>query len=179
MSWEALKLAWQEDKDDFRRYTVLGAFDGLIVGLSLVITLGVIENPDIVFHSALSGIAGVSAASFWNTIVAESREKELELKGLERHMLRPLKGTIYERAARYTVWISALIHALSPLIGLSVVFVYLYTQNLVHSAVTGLAAVASLGFMYEGEVKERLKSIAIMVGAGAITALLAYFLRPP
>lgn len=103
MSLEALKLALKQDKDTFRRYMVLGAFDGLVVGVSLIVTLGTLSNEELVIHSALSGIIGVSAASFWNTVVAESREKAIELRNLERQMLRALKGTIYEKVNNYSV----------------------------------------------------------------------------
>ncbi|MCQ4344473.1 MAG: hypothetical protein NO117_05895 [Sulfolobales archaeon] len=178
MSLEALKLALKQDKDTFRRYMVLGAFDGLVVGVSLIVALGTLSNEELVIHSALSGIIGVSAASFWNTVVAESREKAIELRNLERQMLRALKGTIYEKVNNYSVWISALIHALSPLLGMLIVLAYTLSESTTLATALGLAVISALGLMYEGTIKERLKSTAVMTVAGILTALLAYLIRP-
>jgi hypothetical protein len=42
----------------------------------------------------------------------------------------------------------------------------------------GWAVISALGLMYEGTIKERLKSTAVMTVAGVLTALLAYLIRP-
>jgi len=76
------------------------------------------------------------------------------------------------------VWISALIHALSPLLGMLIVLAYTLSESTTLATALGLAVISALGLMYEGTIKERLKSTAVMTVAGVLTALLAYLIRP-
>ena len=168
-----MRLVLSEGKSSFRRYLVLGAFDGLIVSLSILLAVGNALNVGEVINAVTSGLIGVSAASFWNTLVAEGKEKELELRELERQMLRSLKGTVYEKSARIVVWVSSLVHALSPLIGFVNVLVFLVVRDLVVAGAVGIASISALGLVYEGDLREKARSVLIMTVAGIVTALLA------
>ena len=170
---EYLRLVLSEGKSSFRRYLVLGAFDGLVVSLSILLAVGNALSVGDVISAVTSGLIGVSASSFWNTLVAEGKEKELELRELERQMLRSLKGTVYERSARIVVWVSSLIHALSPLIGFVNVLVFLAVRDVVIAGGVGIATISALGLVYEGDLREKARSVLIMTIAGIITALLA------
>ncbi|MBP1356969.1 MAG: hypothetical protein JZD40_00545, partial [Sulfolobus sp.] len=92
---EAFKMVIHNDKSTIRRYIILGSFDGLLVALSIIISSAVARTPSIkIIPLTLSGIVGVSISSMWNTIVAEYKEKEEELRRLERQMMKSLKGTV-------------------------------------------------------------------------------------
>ena len=174
---EAFKVALKSNKPTFRRYIVLGSFDGLLVALSIIISSAVSKTPiSKIIPLTISGIVGVSVSSMWNTFLAEYKEKEEELKELERHVMRSLKGTIYDYSFKISVMLATLAHTLSPFIGLVPLIIYIITKNITLTILLSVVSLSIIGVIYEGELKEKLTTIALMVLAGLVSALLSIFI---
>lgn len=112
-------------KEIARRMFVTNSFDSLLSSLGVILgnyTYG-IENP-------ASYVAGVVGASFTlgffsgvlATYFAERAERLRELRETEKAVVRPLAGTIYEKAARivpiYVAFWSGIGAVVLPIIGL-------------------------------------------------------------
>ena len=143
-----------------RRYVVLGMFDGIVVTLSLIITADVGNlGLRILWASVISSLVGVAVASAWNTVQAELLERMTELRKIERTLLRPLRGTVLDRAHKVSIVLCSLVHALSPLAGLVLVVLYEYLKYaapelaLPITVASAGAILGSLGGMYVGELK--------------------------
>jgi len=169
---EAFKIVLRNDKSTLRRYIVLGSFDGLLVALSIIISSAISKTsiPKVI-PLTVSGLVGVSISSLWNTVIAEYKEKERELKELERHVMRSLKGTVYDYSFKISVILATLAHTLSPFIGLVPLIVYIVSKNVAITILLSVVSLSILGFIYEGEIKEKLLTMILMVIAGLTSAL--------
>lgn len=106
-----------------RRYIVIGAFDGALTIVAIV--LGVVAavvffgnfiHPSDVRLLVNAGVAtiGLAISTGWGAFEAERVERKLELQLLEKHMQRPMAGCLVNSAVRFvTVWAS-FIHGFSP-----------------------------------------------------------------
>ena len=169
---EAFKVVLKNDKSIFRRYIVLGSFDGLIVALSIIVSSAISKTPTSkIIPLTLSGIVGVSLSSLLNTIVAEYKEKEKELKDLERHVMRSLKGTIYEYSFKISIMLATLAHTLSPFIGLVPLIIYIVTKNIILTILLSAISLSILGVVYNEKLKDRLITMILMITAGLAAAL--------
>ncbi|MBB5252316.1 hypothetical protein [Sulfurisphaera ohwakuensis] len=169
---DAFKIVVKSDKSSIRRYLVLGAFDGLLVSLSIIVSSALAKTPiPKLIPLTLSGIVGVSLSSMWNTIVVELKEKEEELKELEKQMMRSLKGTVYDYSYKISVILSTIAHTLSPFIGLIPLLIYILLKNVTLTIILSAGSLSILGVFYEGEIKEKVFTIILMVVAGIIASL--------
>lgn len=173
----AFKMILKDDKSSFRRYIVLGAFDGLLVALSIIASSAVSNTPiSKLIPLTLSGIIGVSLSSMWNTIVVELKEREEELKRLERQMMRSLKGTVYDYSLKISVILSTISHTLSPFLGVIPLLLYIATRNVILTILLSGGSLSILGVFYEGQLKEKIFTVVLMVLAGIISAFLSIFI---
>lgn len=171
---EAFKMVIHNDKSTIRRYIILGSFDGLLVALSIIISSAVARTPSIkIIPLTLSGIIGVSISSMWNTIVAEYKEKEEELRRLERQMMKSLRGTVYEYSMRIGILLATLSHTVSPFVGIVPLLIYLILKSVTLTILLSAVSLSLLGIIYEGELREKLLTMTLMVSAGIISALLS------
>ncbi|MDT7875175.1 MAG: hypothetical protein RXQ80_00930 [Sulfolobaceae archaeon] len=171
---EAFKITVRNDKHLFRRYLILGSFDGLLVAVSVLVASvlsGVSEQKFI--PAVVSGIIGVTISSMWNTLIVELKEKQEELKELERQMMRTLKGTIYDYSNKLSVILSTISHSLSPLLGLVVILIYNLTRNVSVTIFLSAISLSILGFVYEGDLKEKITTAILMFIAGLIASFLS------
>ncbi|TRO55355.1 hypothetical protein E2P64_07175 [Candidatus Bathyarchaeota archaeon] len=108
-----------------RRYIVIGAFDGaltivaIVLGaLAAVMLFGAIIEPldvRILVSAGLAAAIGLAISSGWGAYEAERVERKLEIKNLERQMHRPMDGCMVDSAVRFaTVWAS-FVHGFAPL----------------------------------------------------------------
>ncbi len=145
-----------------RRYITLGMFDGIVVALAAIIAVDLKNlSSTILWTSGLSSLLGVALASAWNTVQAELLERASEIKRMERMILRPLKGTMLERAYKVSILICTLAHSLSPLTGLGLILLYLTLRSIVPGSalpltmLSGSIVLGSLGLMYRNELARR------------------------
>jgi predicted membrane protein (TIGR00267 family) len=175
----AIKYSIKHDsKPILRRYIVIGAFDGITYVIS---TLVAIIFSGLPFEKAsttiYTGLIAIALSSAWNSLIVEAKEKNIELRRLEQQVLRSLKGTTYELSVKISIILSVISHGISPFLGLIPVLVYIVSNDLLISVISSLIALGVLGFLYEGSVKNKLKSISFMVIAGIFAILVAIYLN--
>jgi len=102
-----------------RRYFVMNSFDGVVTILGVLVgalTTGV-TKPEIIIGISVGTTIGMMISGFSGTFIAEKAEREIDLANLKHALLvKDLKGTIYERAIKATVWWVSFVDAISPLI---------------------------------------------------------------
>jgi len=161
-----------------RRYLILGAFDGIVLAVSVIIPLYSLHTkPETVLLTAVGGLLGISISSAFNSLIVESEERRIELKNLERQLMKRLDGTVYDYGAKVAITLSALVHGLSPLLGFIPVLTDIYLGGIVGLllSITSLAlTLTALGLVYEGGMREKLRASLIMVIAGFMSAGLVY-----
>lgn len=171
---EAFKVSLRNDRQLIRRYLVLGAFDGILVAVSVLITSVIAgENIEKITPIVLSGITGVTISSMWNTMVVEIKEKREELRQLELQMMRKLKGTIYDYSFKLSIILTTLSHSLSPFLGLISLLIYQATRNVTLTIIFSAITLSGLGIVYEGDIKEKIGTAIMMFIAGIIASLLS------
>ncbi len=145
-----------------RRYITLGMFDGIVVALAAIIAVDLKNlSSSILWTSGLSSLLGVALASAWNTVQAELLERASEIRRIERTILRPLKGTMLEKAYKISIMICTIAHSLSPLTGLLLILLYLTLRSVVPKAalpltmLSGSIVLGLLGLMYKNELARR------------------------
>ncbi|AHC51841.1 membrane protein [Sulfolobus acidocaldarius SUSAZ] len=174
---EAFKIAIRDNLPLLRRYLILGAFDGILVGLSILVSTVIVEaNFNTILLGIMSGLIGVAMSSLCNTLVVEIKEKELELRNLERQILKSLKGTIIDYSQKIGIFLNTLVHGLSPFIGVVIIVFYYFSENMWVTIFLSSLILSILGSIYSGEIKERINTAIIMLIAGLVTAALSILL---
>ncbi|MFX1565300.1 MAG: VIT1/CCC1 transporter family protein [Promethearchaeota archaeon] len=108
-----------------RRYIVIGAFDGaltivaIVLGaLAAVVLFGNIISPldvRLLVNAGVAAAIGLAISSGWGAYEAERVERKLEIQQLEQQMQRPMDGCMVDSAVRFaTIWASC-IHGIAPL----------------------------------------------------------------
>ncbi len=101
-----------------RRYFVMNAFDGVMTALGIVLGGGLaIAEPLKLFKAGFGASLAIMVSGFWGAFMAERAERKAEIKEMERHLLRSLKGSRIEEEAKKKMLELALIDALSPFLG--------------------------------------------------------------
>ncbi|MFX1535986.1 MAG: VIT1/CCC1 transporter family protein [Promethearchaeota archaeon] len=107
-----------------RRYAVIGAFDGVLTILGMVVGayFAVIQTGHLeTLDTPLLVTAGVAAAfalgisSGWGAYEAEIAENIVEFKEIEHMMVRELNGTIRDQAKRFATLVSSFVHGMAPI----------------------------------------------------------------
>ncbi|MFX0062995.1 MAG: VIT1/CCC1 transporter family protein [Candidatus Hermodarchaeota archaeon] len=173
-----------------RRYAVIGAFDGVLTILGMVVgayfghmQTGHLETLDI----PLLVTAGVAAAfalgisSGWGAFEAEIAENIVEFKEIEHMMVRELNGTIREHAKRFATIVSSLVHGIAPIpagIIPLVPLVFLEGINALYMSVILSMMVLFLIGIFLGYVSKRnlLYCGFRMILAGIVTAFVSILL---
>jgi len=135
-----------------RRYFVIGAFDGALTILGVILGAYVTEghaHPELAKQLILgAGFAGGIALAVSSTVgayEAERVEHVLNHQQLERAMLRTVEGTRKE-AMRVSIWVSALSHGIAPLLAAFVPLVPFLFMPLDLAVTT--AIVLTIGFLF-------------------------------
>ena len=166
-----------------RRYFVIGAFDGALTVLGIII--GASAFGDLEAHKALivSASVGASIALAVSSAVgayeAERVEKKLDIRTIERAMLARLSEE-HREAFRFAAILSAAVHGVAPLIAalLPVLpFVFLDARSaLVAAIVITLTILFVLGVYLGHLVRERVLVTGLrFVAAGIGTAIVLWF----
>jgi len=103
-----------------RRYIVIGAFDGALTVVAIVLAAfaSSFVRPADVHHLIIAGLGaavGLAISSGWGAFEAERSERRRELEHLSRMMQRDLNKCMVDSAVRFATYWASLIHALSPL----------------------------------------------------------------
>jgi predicted membrane protein (TIGR00267 family) len=167
-----------------RRYRVIGAFDGALTVLGIII--GVAAFGDLEAHrgpilSASVGAAfalGVSSAV--GAYEAERVEKKIDLRSIERAMLARMSAD-HREAFRFAALLSAFVHGIAPLVAalLPVIpFAFLDAGTAVLAAIGITLTILFAPGAYLGNlVRKRILWTGLrFAAAGAATALVLWLL---
>lgn len=165
-----------------RRYFVIGAFDGALTVLGIII--GASAFGDVEAHKALiiSASLGASVALAVSSAVgayeAERVEKKLDIRTIERALLARLSEE-HREAFRFAAILSALVHGIAPLIAalLPVIpFGFLDAQTATIAAIgITLVILFALGVYLGNLVRERVLVTGLrFVAAGIGTAFILW-----
>ncbi len=167
-----------------RRYFVIGAFDGALTVLGIIIgasAFGTLEEHKALVLSASFGAAiALAVSSAVGAYEAERVEKKLDIRTIERAMLARLSEE-HREAFQFAAILSALVHGVAPLIAglLPIIpFVFLDARTATFAAVAITLVILFLLGVYLGNlVRERvlvtgLRFAAAGIGTAAILWLL-------
>ncbi len=102
-----------------RRYFVIGAFDGALTILGIIVgaaASGAAESEKtIILTASISAAIALAVSSAVGAFEAERIEKKLDIRSLERAMLTRLSEE-HKTAFRFAAYTSALVHGAAPLV---------------------------------------------------------------
>ncbi|MGQ9587040.1 MAG: VIT1/CCC1 transporter family protein [Thermoplasmata archaeon] len=162
-----------------RRYFVIGAFDGALTILGVILGAYVAEghaHPELAKHLILgAGFAGGVALAVSSTVgayEAERVEHMLSHMQLEKAMLRQVEGTRKE-AIRVGIWVSALVHGLAPLLAAFVPLIPFFFMPLDVAVVTAIGMTITFLFVLGAYLGSLIKEMIIYTGLRFVVAGLA------
>lgn len=173
-----------------RRYFVIGAFDGALTILGVILGAYVgegISHPDLAKHLIFgAGVAGGIALAVSSTVgayEAERVEHMLSHQHLEKAMLRPVEGTRLE-AMRVSISVSALAHGIAPLLAAFVPLIPFFFMSLDEAVVTAIALTLSFLFILGAYLGSLIKEMIVYTGlrfvvAGLATAIILILIGTP
>ena len=168
-----------------RRYFVIGAFDGALTILGIIVGAAASGAGDaqraIVLTASVSAAIALAVSSAVGAFEAERVEKKLDIGTLERAMLTRLSEE-HKGAFRFAAYASALVHGVAPLIAALppvVPFLLLPFQEAIPAAVVvTLAFLFVMGAYLGNIVRERIVYTGLrFVAAGIVTAAVLWLLR--
>ncbi|MFQ6128371.1 MAG: VIT1/CCC1 transporter family protein [Thermoplasmata archaeon] len=168
-----------------RRYFVLGAFDGTLIVLGVVLGAYAAgagkEHMEIVLYAGLSAAVALSISSAVGAYEAERVEKLLSKTGIEKALLTNVSEE-HAEAYRLATLISALVHSIAPLVAAAIPllpFVLIPELGLATlvSVVLTLSVLFIMGAYLGNLVKEKIFMTGMrFVLAGLATAVVLFFL---
>ena len=173
-----------------RRYFVIGAFDGALTILGVILGAYVTEghvHPDLAKHLILgAGFAGGIALAMSSTVgayEAERVEHVLNHQQLEKAMLRPVEGSRKE-AMRVSIGISAMVHGVAPLLAAFVPLIPFFFMTLDEAVVTAIGLTISFLFLLGAYLGSLIKEMIIYTGlrfviAGLGTSIILILIGAP
>lgn len=168
-----------------RRYFVIGAFDGALTILGIIVgaaASGVGESQKaVVLTASMSAAIALAVSSAVGAFEAERVEKKLDIRSLERAMLTRLSEE-HKDAFRFAAYTSALVHGVAPLIAALPPVIPFFLLPLQDATIVAVAATLvflfAMGAYLGALVKERIAYTGLrFVVAGLATALVLWLLR--
>ena len=166
-----------------RRYFVLGAFDGTLIVLGVVLgayAAGVAsEHMEIILFAGLSAAVALSVSSAVGAYEAERVEKLLSRASIERALLTDVSEEQAE-VFRFATLLSALVHAAAPLIAATVPLLpFVIIPDLGMAVLTSVVMTLSVLFILGAYLGSLVKERVFMTGmrfvlAGLATAVILF-----
>ena len=166
-----------------RRYFVLGAFDGTLIVLGVVLgayAAGVAsEHMEIILFAGLSAAVALSVSSAVGAYEAERVEKLLSRASIEKALLTDVSEEQAE-VFRFATLLSALVHAAAPLIAATVPLLpFVIIPDLGMAVLTSVVMTLSVLFILGAYLGSLVKERVFMTGmrfvlAGLATAVLLF-----
>lgn len=159
-----------------RRYFVIGAFDGALTILGVILGAYVAEghvHPELAKQLILgAGFAGGIALAVSSTVgayEAERVEHVLNHQHLEKAMLRPVEGTRVE-AMWTSIWFSAVVHGVAPLFAAFIPLVPFFFMPLDTAVVTAIGMTIGFLFVLGAYLGSLIKEMIIYTGLRFVIA---------
>ncbi len=168
-----------------RRYFVIGAFDGALTILGIIVGAlsagaGEADLP-IILTASVSAAIALAVSSAVGAYEAERVEKKIDISTLERAMLAKLSEE-HKDAFRFAAVMSALVHGIAPLVAALpplVPFVFLdIAEATIASLLATMAILFAMGAYLGSLVRERALITGLrFVAAGLGTSIVLWLLR--
>jgi predicted membrane protein (TIGR00267 family) len=162
-----------------RRYFVIGAFDGALTILGVILGAYVAEasvHPELARQLILgAGFAGAIALAVSSTVgayEAERVEHLLSHQQLERAMLKPVEGARRD-AMNFSMLVSAITHGVAPMLAALVPLVPFFFMTLDEAVVTGIAITMGFLFVLGAYLGSLIKEMIVYTGLRFVIAGLA------
>jgi len=168
-----------------RRYFVIGAFDGALTILGIIVgalSAGAREaDLPIILTASVSAAIALAVSSAVGAYEAERVEKKIDISTLERAMLAKLSEE-HKDAFRFAAVMSALVHGIAPLVAALpplVPFVFLdIAEATIASLLATMAILFAMGVYLGSLVRERALVTGLrFVAAGLGTSIILWLLR--
>ncbi len=100
-----------------RRYFVIGAFDGVLTILGLIVGayLSGKANNHLVFTAGVATAIALGISSGFGAFEAEECENITLLSRKQRAMLSMMKNSVTEKAHRFSIYIATAVHGFAPI----------------------------------------------------------------
>lgn len=162
-----------------RRYFVIGAFDGALTILGVIIGAYVAEanvHPELarqlIIGAGLAGGIALAVSSAVGAYEAERVEHILSHKNLEQAMLSSVEGTRKE-AMTVSIVVSATVHGAAPMIAAIVPLLPFFFMPLHEAVVTGIVVTMMFLFVLGAFLGNLIKEIFVYTGLRFVIAGLA------
>jgi predicted membrane protein (TIGR00267 family) len=159
-----------------RRYFVIGAFDGALTILGVILGAYVAEaqvHPELAKELILgAGFAGgiaLAVSSAVGAYEAERVEHALSHQRLEKAMLGPVEGTRLD-AIQVSIAVSALVHGLAPLFAAFIPLLPFFFMPLDEAVVTGIGITIAFLFVLGAYLGSLIKEMIIYTGLRFVVA---------
>jgi predicted membrane protein (TIGR00267 family) len=168
-----------------RRYFIIGYFDGVLTiqGMILGAYLSGKSTTELIISAGIATALALGISSGWGAYEAEMVEQRALKKKKERALLKKVDGGIMERAHAFAIWISAVVHAISPIIAALITlsaFFFLPMRTAVFSSI----GIGFLQLFIIGIFMGKISSVNILISglrlllAGVVTLILVTILNP-
>jgi predicted membrane protein (TIGR00267 family) len=162
-----------------RRYFVIGAFDGALTILGVILGAYVAEGHqhpelarELIVGAGLAGGIALSVSSAVGAYEAERVEHILSHHQLERAMLRPVEGTRKE-AIRVSISVSAVAHGIAPLLAAFVPLVPFFFLSLDMAVLVAMAMTLAFLFALGVYLGSLIREMIVYTGLRFVIAGLA------
>lgn len=162
-----------------RRYFVIGAFDGALTILGVILGAYVSEgvnHPELakqlIMGAGLAGGIALAVSSTVGAYEAERVEHLLSHQQLEKAMLRPVEGSRVD-AMRVSISVSAAVHGLAPLLAAFVPLIPFFFLPLDAAVVTAIVMTLSFLFVLGAYLGSLIKETLVYTGLRFVIAGLA------
>ena len=162
-----------------RRYFVIGAFDGALTILGVIIGAYVAKSSvdpelakQLIIGAGLAGGIALAVSSAVGAYEAERVEHILSHKNLEQAMLSDVEGTRRD-AMTVSILISAIVHGVAPLIAAIVPLIPFFFMPLHDAVVAGIVITMVFLFALGGFLGSLIKETFIYTGLRFVIAGLA------
>ncbi|MFQ6126040.1 MAG: VIT1/CCC1 transporter family protein [Candidatus Heimdallarchaeota archaeon] len=99
-----------------QRYFVIGAFDGALTVLGMVLAsyFAGSLSPSFIIPAAIGATIALGLSSAWGAYEAERVVQRQELFRLEKAVMRSMENTLHEKASQFAVIWGAFVHGFAP-----------------------------------------------------------------
>jgi len=162
-----------------RRYFVIGAFDGALTILGVILGAYVAEGHqhpelarELIVGAGLAGGIALAVSSAVGAYEAERVEHMLSHHQLERAMLRPVEGTRKE-AIRVSISVSAVAHGIAPLLAAFVPLVPFFFLSLDMAVLVAMTMTLAFLFALGAYLGSLIREMIVYTGLRFVIAGLA------
>ena len=165
------------------RYVILGAIDGILAVLGIIIGLSAATiDPGLVVKAALGGGIALCLTNSIGSYLAESAVEYGRISEVEQALLQDLKNTKVEKLARRNIMIDAALSGGSSFFGslIPIVPFAIFKAGIALYFSVGLALIALVVLgLFSGKISSQsyIRSVVRMVGLGIIVVIVCSILR--